>query len=226
MCFLCRRPELLKRVGISADLSRLTVAGDSVGGNMATVMTILSQNRRGPAIQKQLLYYPVTNAAFDTESYCRFAEGYYLYREGMMWFWDQYAPSEEARRQITASPLCAAEQLKGTARCDDHQRRGRCSARRGRGLCRKAERGGRRGYSAARPGNHPRFCHAQRPRLHCGLPRGDGRIHRLDQPQERMPLISCALPAALPEAWRFRPEDRAPLHGRCAAGHPLSAARP
>ena len=81
---------------------------------MATVMTILSQNRRGPAIQKQLLYYPVTNAAFDTESYCRFAEGYYLYREGMMWFWDQYAPSEEARRQITASPLCAAvEQLKG-----------------------------------------------------------------------------------------------------------------
>ncbi len=111
---LCRLPELLKRAGIGADLSRLTVAGDSVGGNMATVMTILSQNRRGPAIQKQLLYYPVTNAAFDTESYCRFAEGYYLYREGMMWFWDQYAPSEEARRQITASPLCAAvEQLKG-----------------------------------------------------------------------------------------------------------------
>ena len=86
----------------------LTVAGDSVGGNMATVMTIMAKQRYGPKIQKQLLYYPVTNACFDTSTYQRFGCGYYLYRAGMMWFWDQYTSSEAERRQITASPLRAS----------------------------------------------------------------------------------------------------------------------
>jgi acetyl esterase/lipase len=85
-----------------------------VGGNMATALTILSKYRNGPHIHKQLLFYPVTNAAFDTESYLKFAEGYYLYRDGMKWFWDQYTTSESDRNQITASPLrAAAEQLRG-----------------------------------------------------------------------------------------------------------------
>ena len=91
-----------------------TVAGDSVGGNMATVMTLMSKFRKGPFIQKQLLYYPVTNACFDTCSYNEFAAGYYLYRAGMQWFWNQYAPCRKDRGQITASPLRAsAEQLRG-----------------------------------------------------------------------------------------------------------------
>lgn len=81
---------------------------------MATAMTMMSKYRNGPHIQKQLLYYPVTNACFDTESYCRFAQDYYLYRDGMIWFWDQYTTSQRARDQITASPLCASiEQLSG-----------------------------------------------------------------------------------------------------------------
>ena len=45
---LCCIPELLKQESISADLSKLTVAGDSVGGNMATVMTIMAKHRNGP----------------------------------------------------------------------------------------------------------------------------------------------------------------------------------
>jgi len=95
-------------------INTLTVAGDSVGGNMATVMTILSKYRNGPKIYKQLMYYPVTNAYFDTPSYIQFATDYYLYREGMMWFWDQYTTSEKDRHEITASPLRAAtEQLRG-----------------------------------------------------------------------------------------------------------------
>ena len=107
-------PRILQRLNIRACLETLTVAGDSVGGNMATAMTLLSKNRNGRRIHKQLLFYPVTNAAFDTESYIKFAENYYLYRDGMKWFWEQYTTSESECNQITASPLRATvEQLRG-----------------------------------------------------------------------------------------------------------------
>lgn len=68
---------------------------------------LLAKYREDPCIQKQLLYYPVTHACFHTGSYCQFAEGYYLYRAGMMWFWDQYTCSASDRNQVTASPLRA-----------------------------------------------------------------------------------------------------------------------
>lgn len=89
------------------DTSRLTVAGDSVGGNMATVMTIMTKKRNGLPINQQLLYYPVTDSNFETESYNDFAEGYYLTKEGMQWFWNQYTTNEKERAQITAAPLKA-----------------------------------------------------------------------------------------------------------------------
>src|SRR5438128_1147183 len=96
------------------DAERLAVAGDSVGGNMATVITLLSRERGGPDIRLQLLFYPVTDAAFDTASYHRFAEGYHLRRDAMMWFWDQYTRHPGERNEITASPLQASvEQLQG-----------------------------------------------------------------------------------------------------------------
>ena len=96
------------------DPTRIAVVGDSVGGNMTIAMTLMAKYRKGPAIHKQLLYYPVTNACFDTGSYRRFAEGYYLYRAGMMWFWNQYAPCERERARITASPLRASpDRLRG-----------------------------------------------------------------------------------------------------------------
>ncbi len=96
------------------DISRLTVAGDSVGGNMATVMTIMTKQREGLPIKQQLLYYPVTDANFDTESYNEFAENYFLTKDGMQWFWDQYTTDEKQRAEITASPLRATlDELKG-----------------------------------------------------------------------------------------------------------------
>lgn len=111
---LCRLSELLCRRFPRATLDTLTVAGDSVGGNMAIAMALMAKERCGPAIQKLLLYYPVTNACFDTPSYCQFASGYYLYREGMKWFWQQYAPNDKFRREITASPLRATvDELRG-----------------------------------------------------------------------------------------------------------------
>lgn len=96
-----------------ADLRTLAVAGDSVGGNMAIAMALMSQMRHGPSIHKLLLFYPVTNACFDTPSYRQFAENYYLYRAGMQWFWQQYTTCMMDRNQITASPLRASlDQLK------------------------------------------------------------------------------------------------------------------
>ena len=110
---LNRLPYVLKELGVQINPHTLTVAGDSVGGNMAIAMEFMAKERKGPYIQKLLLYYPVTNAYFCTDSYLEFAKDYYLYREGMMWFWNQYTTSERERNEITASPLRAtAEQLK------------------------------------------------------------------------------------------------------------------
>ena len=93
---------------------RLAVAGDNVGGNLAAALTLMSKERGGPDIRLQLLFYPVTDASFDTKSYHQFAEGYHLRCDVMMWFWDQYTANPGERTQITASPLRAnVEQLKG-----------------------------------------------------------------------------------------------------------------
>ncbi len=96
------------------DASRLAVAGDSVGGNMTAAVTLMAKERGGPDIRGQVLFYPVTDASFDTESYHQFAEGYHLRRDGMMWYWDQYTASPGERGEITASPLRASlDQLAG-----------------------------------------------------------------------------------------------------------------
>jgi acetyl esterase/lipase len=96
------------------DGSRMAVAGDSVGGNMAAALTLMAKDRGDVSFVQQVLFYPVTNAAFDTGSYEEFAEGYFLAREGMKWFWDQYTTDDNERAQITASPLRATlEQLAG-----------------------------------------------------------------------------------------------------------------
>ncbi|MDQ0417011.1 acetyl esterase [Croceifilum oryzae] len=101
-----------KEKGMNPD--KISVAGDSVGGNMSAAITLMAKERKGPKIQKQLLFYPVTDASFETESYKQFKEGYFLRQDAMKWFWDQYTTSEKDRNQITASPLRATtEQLKG-----------------------------------------------------------------------------------------------------------------
>ncbi|WP_326567757.1 alpha/beta hydrolase [Amycolatopsis rhabdoformis] len=90
------------------DPSRIAVAGDSVGGNMTAALTILAKQRGDVRFLQQVLFYPVTDAAFDTESYHQFATGYFLQRDAMKWFWDQYTTDEAQRAEITASPLRAS----------------------------------------------------------------------------------------------------------------------
>jgi acetyl esterase len=94
--------------------SRFAVAGDSVGGNMTAAATLMAKERGDVHFVAQLLFYPVTDHNFDTGSYEQFGEGYYLRRDGMQWFWDQYTTDEHERNEITASPLRASlEQLGG-----------------------------------------------------------------------------------------------------------------
>ena len=101
-----------KEIGV--DGQRLAVAGNSVGGNMAAVVALMAKEQKTPALRFQLLMWPVTNAQFDSASYQQFAEGHFLTKGMMNWFWDSYTKDPAQRAQIHASPLQAsAEQLKG-----------------------------------------------------------------------------------------------------------------
>jgi acetyl esterase len=100
--------------GLRVDPLRLAVAGDSVGGNMAAAVTLMAKQRHGPKIAYQVLFYPVTDACFDTPSYIRFGDGPWLTRRAMQWFWDAYLPDPALRKQPTATPLNASlDQLAG-----------------------------------------------------------------------------------------------------------------
>jgi energy-coupling factor transporter ATP-binding protein EcfA2 len=72
--------------------------GDSVSGNMAAALTLTARQRRGPKIAFQVLFYPVTDAGFDMASYTRFADGPWLNKRAMQWFWDAYLPDPAARK--------------------------------------------------------------------------------------------------------------------------------
>jgi acetyl esterase len=96
------------------DASRMAVAGESVGGNMAATLTLMAKERGDASSAQTSMYYPVTDAATDTASYEEFAEGYYLTRKAMEWFWDAYTTDPGQRAEITASPNRASiEQLRG-----------------------------------------------------------------------------------------------------------------
>jgi acetyl esterase/lipase len=96
------------------DATRLAVAGDSVGGNMTAALAILAKQRGDVTFVHQSMYYPVTDAGQDTDSYREFAEGPFLLAKSMAWFWDAYLPDDAKRAEITASPLRASiEQLAG-----------------------------------------------------------------------------------------------------------------
>lgn len=99
---------------IRVDGSRLAVAGNSVGGNMAAVVSLMAKDQGGPALRSQVLLWPVTDADFDNGSYQQFADGHFLTRNMMKWFWDNYTTDQGKRKEIYASPLRATTaQLKG-----------------------------------------------------------------------------------------------------------------
>jgi acetyl esterase len=91
------------------DGSRIAVAGDSVGGNMAAVIALLAKERKGPPLKAQVLFYPVTDASMSTRSYEQFATGPWLTADAMAWYWEQYIPEVGQRAQRHASPINATK---------------------------------------------------------------------------------------------------------------------
>ncbi|MEN4557632.1 alpha/beta hydrolase [Pantoea agglomerans] len=99
---------------IGVDGKRLALVGNSVGGNMVAAVALQAKQFKTPAIRYDVMLWPVTDARFDTASYDQFADGHFLTKNMMMWFWDNYTVSEKDRNNILASPLRATtEQLKG-----------------------------------------------------------------------------------------------------------------
>jgi len=99
---------------INVDGKRLAVVGNSVGGNFAAAVALMAKDKGGPALKLQVLFWPVTNAAFDDQSYYQYAADRFLTRNMMIWFWDNYTTDPKQRNEIYASPLQATtEQLKG-----------------------------------------------------------------------------------------------------------------
>ena len=99
---------------IGVDGKRLAVVGNSVGGNMAAVVSILAKDEKVPEIKLQVLLWPVVDADFETESFNKFASGRFLSKPEMIWFWDNYTADSNQRQMIHASPLLATvDELKG-----------------------------------------------------------------------------------------------------------------
>jgi len=100
-----------KEIGV--DGKNLAVVGNSVGGNMTAAITLMAKDKKGPQIKLQVLLWPVTDANFETESYNSYANGRFLTKNMMKWFWDSYLPDTNKRKEIYASPLQASlDQLK------------------------------------------------------------------------------------------------------------------
>lgn len=99
---------------IGVDGKRLALVGNSVGGNMVAAVALQAKQFKTPTIRYDVMLWPVTDARFDTASYDQFADGHFLTKNMMKWFWDNYTVSEKDRNNILASPLRATtEQLKG-----------------------------------------------------------------------------------------------------------------
>ena len=90
---------------IQVDSSRLAVAGNSVGGNMAAVVALKAKEAGTPKLSFQLLLWPVTDANLETASYNQFAQGHFLTKPLMKWFWDNYTTDPKQRAERFASPL-------------------------------------------------------------------------------------------------------------------------
>lgn len=99
---------------IGVDGSRMAVAGNSVGGDMSTVVAMMAKDRGGPKISLQVLLIPATDTNFETESYRRFDTGRFLARAFMQFGWNIYAPDAKTRKEPYAAPLQATvDQLRG-----------------------------------------------------------------------------------------------------------------
>lgn len=98
---------------LHVDPSRLAIVGDSVGGHMAAVVTLMAKQRRGPKIRYQVLFYPVVDYATDNESYREFADGPWLTAATMKWMFDLEGLDGKETDVTTWPARASVEQLRG-----------------------------------------------------------------------------------------------------------------
>ena len=94
---------------IGGDASRMAVAGDSAGGNLAAAVSLMARDNGGPHIATQVLVYPVTDRNFERPSMIEVGDGYPLTRDGMRWFWGHYLSSDDDAANPYAAPLQASD---------------------------------------------------------------------------------------------------------------------
>ncbi len=94
---------------LAIDAARLCVGGESAGGNLAAVVSITARDAGSPALAMQILVYPSTDLGLETESHRRYAEGYQLTREAMLWYRGHYLRDERDVADWRASPLRAGD---------------------------------------------------------------------------------------------------------------------
>jgi acetyl esterase len=108
-CFGALRWVAENAASLGGDPSRIAVAGDSAGGNLAAACALLAKAEGGPALAFQLLIYPVLDSDLTTESYCEHADALVLNRARMEFFWDRYVPDVAMRTDWRAAPLRAPD---------------------------------------------------------------------------------------------------------------------
>jgi acetyl esterase len=92
---------------INGNVSTIIVGGDSAGGNLAAVVSLLSRDQNGPEIAGQVLIYPVTALGYDSPSYLEFEKGFGLDRDFMIWFGNYYIRNDDDKKDKYVVPLLA-----------------------------------------------------------------------------------------------------------------------
>ena len=216
---------------VGVDPHRLGIAGDSAGGHLAAVAALRARDHRSPSLSVCVMLCPVTDCRTDDRSMTELAEGYFLTRERMAWYWDQYAPHRNRPDRPRAQPVAGRSGRVGA------HRGGHCGAGPAQGSGCRLRAGllrRRGGHGAIAPGrDHPRV-----PWVSGGVaavaprPRRGGRRDRptppapADDSHRGFPRYApvIATRAAAPPVSSLRWRSRRPASSSGAAGSPGCAA--
>ncbi|MCH8611878.1 alpha/beta hydrolase [Arsenicicoccus dermatophilus] len=108
-CYAALLAAVTRAAEWGADPTRLAVIGDSAGGNLAAVLTLMARDRSGPAIAAQVLVYPSTDLDSETRSMVDDAHAPILDQREALVYRDLYVPREQDRTHPYASPARAAD---------------------------------------------------------------------------------------------------------------------